>query len=38
LFVAHGVATAQGGTTSVRVGDAVTFALDVPAEPTVRSV
>jgi K+-sensing histidine kinase KdpD len=38
LFVAHGVATAQGGTTSVRVGDAVTFVLDVPAEPTSRSV
>jgi signal transduction histidine kinase len=37
LFVAHGVATAQGGTTSVRVGDDVTFVLEVPAEPADRS-
>ncbi|HEX6230585.1 MAG TPA: TrmH family RNA methyltransferase [Actinomycetota bacterium] len=31
LFVALGVAAAQGGTASVRVNDALTFALDVPA-------
>lgn len=37
LFVAHGVAMAQGGTTSVRVGDDLTFVLDVPAEPLDRS-
>jgi signal transduction histidine kinase len=31
LFVALGVAAAQGGTASVRVDEALTFALDVPA-------
>ena len=38
LFVANGVASAQGGTTSVRVGDELMFGLDVPAEPANRSV
>lgn len=33
LFVALGVATAQGGIATVRVGDELTFVLDVPASP-----
>jgi TrmH family RNA methyltransferase len=38
LFVANGVASAQGGTTSVRAGDGLTFGLDVPAEPANPSI
>lgn len=33
LFVALGVATAQGGVATVRVGEELTFVLEVPADP-----
>jgi RNA methyltransferase, TrmH family len=38
LFVAFGVASVQGGTASVRVGDGLTFVLDIPAGLGDRSV